>query len=319
LRVPAASEPGTWLDDGSGEIMAVTTPDYVPQIEGSSYAKYDDYRCFLIDGTTERDRFITGYEVVPGNAALVHHVILMIVDPALAVAEGKTNMDVMRAMDEASPDRLGWPCYGLAGDGVQVESVPVTWAPGMGPVPYPAQTGVRLPAGRVLVAQVHYNLIDESVRGQSDSTLTHLRVADEVERVGMFALPDLLLDSGDTLAPGMESLPYTWELSVDEVLTAFGIDHMDVYGVFPHMHELGRRYRMEFVDSAGNVECGAEVEHWDFDWQLFYFYEEPTQLTPGKRMRVTCEYDTSGRTEPTAAGWGTQNEMCVGGLFVVFP
>jgi hypothetical protein len=228
-------------------------------------------------------------------------------------------MDVMRAMDEASPDRLGWPCYGLAGDDVLVDSVPATWAPGMGPVPYPDQTGVRLPAGRVLVVQVHYNLVDESVRGQSDSTLARLRVADEVEREGLFALPDLLIGSGDTLAPGQESLPYTWELGFDDVLASFGVDHLDVYGVFPHMHDLGQRYRLEFVDSAGDVQCGAEVEHWDFDWQLFYFYEEPIQITQGKRMRVTCEYDTRGRTEPTAPGWGTQNEMCVGGLFVVFP
>jgi mono/diheme cytochrome c family protein len=319
LQVPAASEPGTGLDDGSGEIMAVTTPDYVPEPDGSAYAKYDDYRCFLIDGAIDRDRFITGYEVVPGNDALVHHVILMVVNPDLEVAEGKTNMDAMRAMDEASPDRLGWPCYSLAGDGVAVDSAPVTWAPGMGPVPYPDRTGVRLPAGRVLVVQVHYNLVDESVRGQSDSTLARLRVADEVEREGLFALPDLLLDSDDTLPPGMESVPYTWELGLDDALAAFGVDHLDIYGVFPHMHELGRRYRMEIVDEGGEAQCAAEVENWDFDWQLFYFYEEPIQITPGKRLRVTCEYDTRGRTEPTTPGWGTQNEMCVGGVFLVFP
>jgi hypothetical protein len=319
LRVPAASAPGTGLDDGSGEIVTVATPDYVPEADGSSYAKFDDYRCFLLDGATEVDRFITGYEVVPGNPALAHHLLLMVVDPNFVVAEGKTNMDVMRAMDEASPDRLGWPCYSLAGDGVAVESVPVTWAPGMGVVPYPEQIGVRLPAGRVLVVQMHYNLIDEAVRGQSDSTVTNLRLVDEVAREGFFALPDEFLGSDDTLAPGQESLPYTWEIDIGDQLAASGIDRLDVYGVFPHMHELGKSYRLEFVDADGNAECGAQVDHWDFDWQLFYFYEKPIALTAGKRLRVTCNYDTSGRTEPTAPGWGTQNEMCVGGLFLVFP
>ena len=319
LQVPAVNEPGTGLDDGSGEIMTVTTPDYVPEPDGSEYARYDDYRCFLLDTAITEERFITGHEVIPGNDALVHHVILMLVDPDLEVAEGKTNMDVMRAMDDESPDRLGWSCYSLAGEGVFVDSAPATWAPGMGAVPFPENTGVRVPAGRRVVVQIHYNLVDESVRGQRDSTQVRLRMNEQVEREGFFGLPDLLLQSDDTLPPGMESVPYTWELGFDDVLAAFGVDHMDVYGVFPHMHELGRRYRMEFVDDAGGVECAAEVKNWDFDWQLSYFYEEPLELTPGKRMRVTCEYDTRGRTEPTRPGWGTQNEMCVGGLYLVMP
>jgi hypothetical protein len=225
----------------------------------------------------------------------------------------------MRAMDEASPDRLGWPCYSLAGEGVAVDSAPASWAPGMGTVPYPEDTGVRLPAGRVLVVQMHYNLADESVRGQSDSTLLRLRVAGEVEREGLFMLPDLLLDSGDTLPPGMESVPYTWELGMDLLLGFLGVDHLDIYGVFPHMHELGRRHRMEFVDAAGQVTCGAEVKRWDFDWQLVYFYEEPIPIAPGTTLRVTCDYDTRGRTAPTTPGWGTQNEMCVGGIYMVLP
>lgn len=318
LKVPA-SAPSKQLDDGSGEIVDVATPEYVPEADGSSYAKYDDYRCFLLEGTTERDRFVTGYEVLPGNPALVHHLALMIVDPALEVAEGKTNLDVMREKDEASPDRLGWPCYSGAGEGVEVESAPATWAPGMGPVPYPAGTGVRVPAGRMLVVQMHYNVIDESVRGQSDATLVRLRMTDEVEREGMFALVDELLFSGDTLPAGKESVPYTWELDLSEPLAQLGVDRLDVYGVFPHMHELGRRQRIELIDEGGAARCAADVQHWDFDWQLFYFYDTPLSVTPGTRLRVTCEYDTRGRTEPVEPGWGTQNEMCVGGMFLVFP
>jgi hypothetical protein len=319
LRVPAASQPGIELDDGSAEIMAVNTPVYVPEPDGTSYAKYDDYRCFLLDGAIEAPRFITGYELAPGNHAMVHHAILMVVDPDRPVAGGATNMDVMRALDDASPDRLGWSCHGLAGEGVAVDSVPVTWAPGMGPVRYPAKTGVRLPAGRVFVVQMHYNLVDEAVRGQSDSTLIRLRVTDQVEREGMFALPDLLVDSGDMLEPGLESRPYTWELDLAGPLTALGVDRMDVYGVFPHMHELGRRFRMEFVDKAGEAQCAAEITDWSFGWQLFYFYEQPIEITRDTRMRVTCDYDTRGRTEPTMPGLGTQNEMCMGGLYLVFP
>ncbi|WP_224367687.1 monooxygenase [Hyalangium versicolor] len=323
LQVPMASEPGKGLEDGKSQIMAFATPNYVPEPDGSAYAKFDDYRCFLLDGSVDSkggNRFITGYEVIPGNAAMVHHMLLMVVDPnGASDIPGKTNMDLMRAMDEASPDRLGWPCFSQAGDGVTIESLPATWAPGMGPVPYPDTTGLRVPAGRVLVAQMHYNLVDERVRGQPDSTRVRLRVADSVQREGFFMLPDEFLGSSDSLAPGKESVKYTWETDFDREMAALGVDHVDVYGVFPHMHELGQRYRLEFLDTADGVQCGAEVKHWDFDWQLFYFYERPYQLRQGTRVRVTCDYDTRGRTEPTLPGWGTQNEMCVGGMYVVLP
>jgi mono/diheme cytochrome c family protein len=319
LQVPPSSAPGQALDDGSGEIMVVASPDYVPAPAGGPLDTYDDYRCFLLDTELDRDRFITGFEVIPGNEAMVHHMAVMVVNPDLEVGMGKTNMDVMRAMDEESPDRLGWPCYSQAGEEVRIDSQPVTWAPGMGPVPYPDKSGMRLPAGRVLVVQLHYNLIDESVRGQSDSTLVRLRVADEVEREGVYTGGDRLLFSGDTLAPGQASLPYTWETELADVLAPFEVERARLYGVFPHMHELGRRFRVELVDGASDAHCAAQVESWDFHWQLLYFYDQPLEITQDQRLRVTCEYDTSDRTEPTLPGWGTQNEMCFVGLYLVLP
>jgi hypothetical protein len=45
--------------------------------------------------------------VLPGNPALVHHVLLMPVDLERVVDGGKTNGEVMQEMDDASPDRAG--------------------------------------------------------------------------------------------------------------------------------------------------------------------------------------------------------------------
>jgi hypothetical protein len=44
---------------------------------------YDEYRCFLVDPGLAQDAFITGYEVTPGNAAIVHHIIGFAVDPTV--------------------------------------------------------------------------------------------------------------------------------------------------------------------------------------------------------------------------------------------
>ena len=49
----------------------------------------DDYRCFLLDPHLAKDVFLTGTTVRPGNAAVVHHVILFTAPPGqVAEAEG---------------------------------------------------------------------------------------------------------------------------------------------------------------------------------------------------------------------------------------
>jgi hypothetical protein len=60
-----------------------------------------------------------------------------------------------------------------------------------------------------------------------------------------------------------------------------------------------------------------KVPRYDFNWQQMFFYEQPLRMNAGDRMRVTCEYDTSTRTEPTLPGFQTSEEMCTLGVFIV--
>ncbi len=329
-----------WIDDGAleGEPrddlmipqvdqlaggVSYTTPEFVPEPEGGIFAEFDEYRCFLIDPALERDRFMTAYDVVPGNKALVHHVLAIPVDPTLEVGAGVTNLDVIEALDAESPDRDGWPCFGAAGDGVEVEGIPVTWAPGQGVVNFPEGTGYRVQQGDLLVVQVHYNMADPEVLGQSDSTTVRVRFEDSVEREGFFELPDgflesLFTDEPASLPAGQSSVTFTWDMQIDGYLQWLGLESLDVYGVFPHMHEFGRKIQMRVDHGDGQgPQCAADVQRWDFDWQLYYFYEEPLTLGPGSSLEVTCDFNTEGMDEPLWPGWGTKNEMCLMGLFLV--
>jgi len=297
------------------------TPDFVPEIQGGDLAEFDEYRCFLIDPALPGDRFLTAYDVVPGNEAIVHHVLVMPVDPELEVEGGLTNAEVMAALDDESPEREGWPCFGEAGEGVETSGIPVVWAPGQGVVQFPEGTGLRFAAQEQLVVQVHYNLATASNIGMADQTTIQLKLEESVEREGVMLLPDPFLDSifeGDPieLAPGEASVEYTWELPVQYLLAYEGLPSVDLYGVFPHMHEYGQAMRLEIEDPTG-AECAAEVNHWDFNWQLQYFYEQPRTLTADDVLRVTCDFDTTRATEPVTPGWGTNNEMCLMGMYLV--
>lgn len=299
------------------------TPLYTPVALGGALAEHDDYRCFLVDPQIQDNQFVTGYEVQPGTPAIVHHMVAMLVDgdkPAKDPEYG-TNMERMQALDDASPGD-GWPCFSGAGDGVDSDAALVVWAPGQGVVEYPNQAGVPITSKHKLVIQVHYNLAE--IQGLSDQSELKLRIVPDVQNVGLFTLPDPFLgsifgDSPEQLEPGKQSVKYSWQESYHE-LGFEGLDSVQLYGVMPHMHELGHKYRMTIGSGAGTADqCGADVQDWDFHWQRFYFYQQPVTLTPKSSISVTCDFDTSSRQEPVKPGWGTQNEMCLATLFVTVP
>jgi hypothetical protein len=87
------------------------------------------------------------------------------------------------------------------------------------------------------------------------------------------------------------------------------------------MHGRGVGLELD-LSSAGEAQtCTAELTHWDFHWQKFYFYTpgKYPRLTPDGSIQVTCTYDTSAETAPVLPGWGTRNEMCLSVLMVALP
>jgi hypothetical protein len=309
------------LDDA----LDVATPTFAPVAQGTALAKNDEYRCFPLDPPISANAFLTGYDVAPGEPSIVHHVIVFLVDPNATGQGGMTNAAIMQSLDDQSPDRLGWDCFGAAGDGVKVSAVPVTWAPGQGVVTYPDGMGIQIKPTDKLVVQVHYNLTDPTSPGKTDSTTVHLRFADTVDRQLVFALPDPFLASlgnatPDSLPPGQPDAKYTWTKTAADfaMMSTMPVLYADLIAVLPHMH--GRGLRQTFMmGPTGNLACASHLEHWDFHWQEVYFYKTPPRISAGTQFQVTCEYDTSADTEPVLPGWGTQNEMCLLGMIIALP
>ena len=300
----------------------VQTPSFSPVAQGGTLAAFDEYRCFLMDPPIAADSYLTGYDVTPGDPAVVHHLLAFVVDPQRPARGGKTNAAVMQALDDESPDRLGWPCFGAAGEGVAVTGVPVTWAPGQGVVEYPAGMGVPIRKTDKLVVQMHYNLADVGASGRTDSTAVHLRFAATVSRHLAFLLPDPFLDSlgnptPDTLPPQKASTKYVWTLGGRDVGIE-GVPSVDLVAVMPHMHGRGVSQQLR-LGPANNMSCAANLAHWDFHWQEFYFYKTRPQITPDTAIEVTCEYNTMRDVEPVLPGWGTRNEMCLTVMMVALP
>lgn len=254
--------------------------DYTPTLAP------DEYRCFLVDGPTSA-QYLTGYKTMPGNDAIVHHVVLF----ALASAQAQTDAE---ALDAASPSQPGYTCFG----GAQVASSIVTvWAPGTGATFFPPGTGILLPANRKLVMQMHYNT--SAVAGM-DRTAIDLDLEPTVTSPAQITAVGA---SSFSIPPGQNSYP----VSATYTAPLGGTIHL----VYPHMHKRGETLRLN-----RNGSCLVDVPRWNFGWQQFFRSATPISVSSGDELEVTCTYDTQLDTNPIPSGEGTDEEMCGVGLYV---
>ncbi len=286
LAIPAIDV----LDDAN--LVVEMAEAYTPK--GNEEFPNDDYRCFFLDGP-DADAFVNGFEIVAGQPQEVHHMLLfaLLTDDAEAQAQ-------LLDDEDAEP---GWECFSTPID--EDISLVAGWAPGTNVMRYPEGTGLFVPGGRRMVMQLHYNLL--AGPGVPDLTALKLRTIASVEKEGALAP---IADDELEVPPGKDSA--TYEFSFPLVGLA---EDLEVHGVFPHMHQLGRTLRFELRPLGATDDtdafCMTDVQHWDFQWQQLFLYDAPVRVTPADVLHVSCTYDTTSRTEPTYWGEGTQDEMCL--------
>ncbi|QWF20700.1 hypothetical protein KM427_17215 [Nocardioides sp. LMS-CY] len=137
------------LRDGERRMTLTMPTEYTPSAPTGTGT--DDYRCFLLDPGLDKDVWLTGGHVAPGNPRVVHHVILFRVAPE-QVAEAE-DLDA-RTSEE------GWTCFG--GSGLRADFANLddafwlaAWAPGGDETRTRDGYGVRLEAGSRIIMQVH--------------------------------------------------------------------------------------------------------------------------------------------------------------------
>jgi hypothetical protein len=272
---------------GSGTLPSVDATlnagaDYTP-----TSVPTDDYRCFILDPALTQDRDVIGYDLTPGVRAQVHHVILYVATKANAQSK------------DDSEAGLGWTCYG--GPGTSSSKMLGGWVPGSGATRFPEGTGIRLKVGEVLVMQIHYNTSQRLP--QADRTVAKLQYSPQ---------PVPALASFVAVANGNFSIPpRTTDYSATASITVPN-NTIQVYGVLPHMHTLGKSIRVENVTSG---QCLMNIPRWDFHWQQLYFFTQPVRPGALSRLRLTCTWDNY--TDRTIT-WGesTTDEMCINYFYV---
>jgi hypothetical protein len=304
----------------------------------------DDIRCFPLDPGFTKDTYIGASNVVPGNAKVVHHVIVY-TDPN---QEAKTKVDASGS----------YPCFGSAE--VSNQSLVLAWAPGVPPASYAeVNAGLKIPANAHLVLQVHYHPSDTD---QEDTTQFELKALTEKPIYEAMVLlagnatsptgklqrllpgPDDPAEGPKFLIPaGKERHVEKMELDIPETFQNHKLPVMRILAVGSHMHWAGVDMKINIerkdpYDDQPKQECLLGTPRYDFNWQRAYAYkgayEELPTIGPGDRVTFTCTYNNSmsnpyvrkalaekrlSAPVPIELGESTLEEMCLGAFVVLRP
>lgn len=301
-------------------------------------ALLDEYRCFAFPLDISEPTYITGYEFVPDQLEEVHHGIVYLVGEEASQSINRRNMEDGNA---------GWSCYSGTEINSNEEEMVATYAPGTIPMAYPENTGYYVEPGDILILQIHYNLTQGHY---PDHTAVHLQFADEGAEIQALMTAELMAPVEIPCPTGVEGEQCDRDVAIQRVTELYGRslannllrqcnqsldDYVDnigenatthcdftmphnitVYGVFGHMHELGKSFQFELNPDSENALMILDIPAWDFHWQDRYQLAEPLEIKAGETLRMTCTWDNSLSDDPRYVVWGegTADEMCFGNL-----
>lgn len=299
----------------------------------------DSFLCFSLDPGFTEDAWVTATQVVPGNTAIVHHVL--------------TYLDTTGESAALAGESGFYDCFG--GPGLSETTLLGAWAPGGVPFRAPEGVAMTIPAGSRLVVNVHYhptgagNEVDSGTRVDLALSADEPQYDGQIILLGNFSGPGTLgallpgdgdPDSGPSflIPAGATGHVETMTFSVPP----FGVPEGIIWGIGTHMHYVGTDMRVTVRRSSPGdqpeQECLLQTPHWDFNWQRGYLYDAPLAdlptAGPGDVLEFRCTYDNSldnpfvrealdeqGLTEPHDVHLGEESldEMCLGAFAVAYP
>ena len=216
-------------------------------------------------------RYVRALELRPGDKKVVHHANVLVDTTGSA-----------RRRDTSDPG------VGFAGMDVELESDRfepdshfLFWKPGTAAVAEPPGMAWRLDEGADLVLNMH---LQPTGRPEPIRPTVGLYFTDEAPTKFPMLL-QLEHDGAIDIPPGESHFVVAdhYDLPVD----------VDVLGVYPHAHYVGRDVQGFATLPDGTKKWLIWIRDWDFAWQAVYRLARPIFLPRGSRLEMRITYDNS--------------------------
>jgi len=280
-----------WVDAGTPRGNAATEPA-VPVFTSNTQMAYpidtlyrlptytissnlDLYRCFVVPAGVSVQKFLRGIEVVAGNAAVVHHMLLF-----------TDTTGICRQLDAADPEP-GYVSFG--GTGSDASVLVQGWAPGSGPMQFPAEFGMRVTSRTDFVLQIHYAPGSLNLKDSSYFRLSYAP-AGTTKRL-VYNAPILnhttnLLNGPLALAPNTKK----------EFRARFTLPFkVTLMSVFPHAHLICQNWKVYALRPSALADTIPiiKIPEWHFHWQGYYTFLKPVVLEPLMRLEARAWYNNT--------------------------
>ena len=323
--------------------ISVAGKSYTPKaVNGAT----DDYHCTLVDPHLKHSAYIVSSQFFP-NSVEVHHAILSLVLPQDAARA--------RATDH---NGKGWTCFGESalpsgrfGNALANSGWLTVWVPGQGLDPEPAGTGMLVPAGSLLIEQIHYNLLKGDKPVHASVTLHTVPSSAHLQPLTIHiqpAAPDVpcptgvtgplcdrsaaLADLGKRFGPGavvetqvIEAIcgrnPTDPPVGVSTTCVRPAEPGRKILRITPHMHLTGSSMQVVLNPGTPNAKTLVDDPHYNFDDQRFFNLKTPIVTHEGDTIAVTCTYNPKLRQQLPQLrkqpakfitwGDGSSDEMCL--------
>jgi len=373
VLVAALLTTGLAVGVATSQAGASSPPQATISLEGHPYTPKapsggtDDYHCTLVNPHVTKNSYIVSAQFTP-NSVEVHHAILFLIPPSLAATA--------KADDKGGK---GWTCFGesalpnslptqTSGPGKATDTAAVTkgkgfqnqisntpwltaWAPGHGTTYMPKGTGAALPAGSLVVMQIHYNLLRGDKPVQAKLVLHTVPASTPLQPLHL----DLLVAPPDVPCPaGVTGALCSRSAELANIGSRFGqsaifFDNIieqacgrnpsappegdtttcvwpvgggqTLLQVTAHMHLTGRGMQVVLNPGEPDAQTLLNVTNYNFDYQKTYTLAHPIVTQPGDTIGVTCTYDPTLAEELpqlrklpphfTVWGDGSSDEMCL--------
>jgi mono/diheme cytochrome c family protein len=262
--LPAPPRFATGWQLGEPDMVLAMDEPYTLAAEGR-----DEYRCFVIPVKIPPGKYIKAVEYRPENRRIVHHAVLATLPHRAA-----------QAMLHSATGNGKSFTSGLAPPGRLLPGQITLWTPGMASQPLPDGFAAEWPEGSDLILQLHFHPSGKPEDERSSIGLHFTDVKPE-KRLEL----RLLSNNKIAIEPGVSDHEVKASLTFKQPV--------ELYGVFPHMHLIGRTVDVTAIRPDGTREPLISIDDWDFNWQYYYTYAKPVRLPAGTRIEGRFTYDNS--------------------------
>jgi mono/diheme cytochrome c family protein len=255
------------------------------------------------------DRFAEVVELRPGNRSVVHHAGIFFVDiPADSrLVDGRIVGPDGKIVGDRGSRGLPSTDSGLAGS-----SKLISWVPGRGLDHHRPNVGKRIPAGKYVNWQMHYNptgkpekdrtrlglwfnkvpVTHEVLIRQAGDPLATTKGGRSLYRAEGKEVEYIADDTGTARrgrTPNIPAYVENWRLTGITPVT----EDITLYYMTPHMHLRGKSLKWVVVYPDGREQTILDVPKFDFNWQFNYELETPLKIPAGSKILGIGVYDNS--------------------------